>query len=748
MATSGTTPPNPNFPQSTATAPTRLRPYQQRVVDAIGTENAIVKMPTGSGKTLVAAEIIRRGLAKTKSSKPSDKGKKQKALFLVPTCDLVEQQATAIRAWINTARIAQYMGGCSPPSENAYDILVSTPDAFRKLQQRAAPVSPSFAWQNFFIVVFDEVHHVLKDHPYRKLALGIRRVSDSSSSGEDTVGPQVLGLSASLTYAVGETSVRAALTRLSKELNISRMEAPTDAELLNGGYSPQRLGDNVERVFRHEVPEGVVPEQERKPHLMHATFMTRVKGRTATEFAQELWGVVLLLEKVAVEQKDVLWPAFVSPLAKAKLSAWEEFAHSCCESLPKKNALGRVFFRALESWYVALRILVQTWEEDEVLALQWLLSQESCGFSKGAEGGDGAPFGVMDVVKNLYVGQARVGSGSATTVDQLRKVVVVVRARADNDFNRMKLACLREQLQEKQAHFGTDFRAIVFVQQRITSYVVARFVNQACNELRNSAESTMNGAGAAAEVGSRGSGKKNAKKAHLPPLAAGFVTAKDASLTPSIKLSAANTKDTIANFRAGKLNVLVATAVVEEGFDVPEANTVISFDPLKDSVELCQRFGRARRSDSKIVVMAERADRPVTMLDRVREQQEELIGAFDPPGTVVKSAADLEKERAAQKCRERGAAALLSENSGKNGQQSVSSRLNLYVRKTKAELEEKYVTSVENGTGIGCELRYKTVLRDLRVVGHAVRGAGQDAKKEAKRAAAEKLLVELAKECK
>ena len=45
---------------------------------------------------------------------------------------------------------------------------------------------------------------MLKDHPYRKLAHGLRAVIPADS-------PQVLGLSASLTYAVGEAAVQRTL---------------------------------------------------------------------------------------------------------------------------------------------------------------------------------------------------------------------------------------------------------------------------------------------------------------------------------------------------------------------------------------------------------------------------------------------------------------------------------------------------------------------------------------------------------
>jgi len=106
----------------------QLRKYQKDVVDAIGNDNAIIKMPTGSGKTFVAAEFIRRG-------KQCDEGKlkletrRRAALFLVPACDLVAQQKKALKAWIKDCDVAEYMGGISSPTTR-FDVLVSTPQAF------------------------------------------------------------------------------------------------------------------------------------------------------------------------------------------------------------------------------------------------------------------------------------------------------------------------------------------------------------------------------------------------------------------------------------------------------------------------------------------------------------------------------------------------------------------------------------------------------------------------------------------
>lgn len=98
----------------------QLRKYQKDIVDAIGNENAIIKMPTGSGKTFIAAEFIKRHRCE---------GSRRAALFLVPACDLVGQQKRALKDWIGECDVAEYMGGATCPGRS-FDVLVSTPQAF------------------------------------------------------------------------------------------------------------------------------------------------------------------------------------------------------------------------------------------------------------------------------------------------------------------------------------------------------------------------------------------------------------------------------------------------------------------------------------------------------------------------------------------------------------------------------------------------------------------------------------------
>lgn len=104
----------------------------------------------------------------------------------------------------------------------------------------------------------------------------------------------------------------------------------------------------------------------------------------------------------------------------------------------------------------------------------------------------------------------------------------------------------------------------------------------------------------------------------------------------------------VARFRTGEYNVLVATAVGEEGLDLPETDAVILHEPVPSAIRFVQRRGRTgRHSPGRLVVLLTEGTRDEayhwSALRRERKMAENLLALkrvepvrFSPP--VVKPA--------------------------------------------------------------------------------------------------------------
>jgi Fanconi anemia group M protein len=63
-------------------------------------------------------------------------------------------------------------------------------------------------------------------------------------------------------------------------------------------------------------------------------------------------------------------------------------------------------------------------------------------------------------------------------------------------------------------------------------------------------------------------------------------------------------KKIIQEFSEGKINVLCATCIAEEGLDIPEVNIVIFYEPIPSAIRTIQRAGRtARLKKGKIIML-------------------------------------------------------------------------------------------------------------------------------------------------
>lgn len=142
--------------------------YQAEAFQLARRQDLIVVMPTGSGKTMIAAMLI-----------DAFAGPQSLALFACSAAAVVDQQAAYLqrvcRSGINvaTAKGGSTEGPCA---------FVGTAEAvLRRL--------PQFAGNSITVVVLDEAHHAVGDHPYVTLIDAVRK--------HCAYRPRTLGLTAS-----------------------------------------------------------------------------------------------------------------------------------------------------------------------------------------------------------------------------------------------------------------------------------------------------------------------------------------------------------------------------------------------------------------------------------------------------------------------------------------------------------------------------------------------------------------------
>ncbi|MGV8168648.1 MAG: DEAD/DEAH box helicase [Candidatus Nanoarchaeia archaeon] len=137
------------------------RLYQETIFNAAVKENVLVVLPTGLGKTAIAAMLTAYRLEHYPSSK---------ILFLAPTKPLAQQHEKSLRKLLNEKiRISLFTGSVSPEKRkelwNSSDVIVSTPQGFEN-----DVIGRKISLEDVSLLIFDEAHRAAGDYSYVFLA--------------------------------------------------------------------------------------------------------------------------------------------------------------------------------------------------------------------------------------------------------------------------------------------------------------------------------------------------------------------------------------------------------------------------------------------------------------------------------------------------------------------------------------------------------------------------------------------------
>ncbi len=182
----------------------KLREYQEAIISSAINANTLVVLPTGLGKTMIAAMVAAHRLEKFPDSK---------VLFLAPTKPLVVQHKKTFSELLNVEELAVLTGTDSilnrPKTFEKNRIIFATPQTIENDLMRGLTL------KNVSLIIFDEAHRAVGDYSYVYIASEYIKQSANSL---------ILGLTAS------PSSDSEKIKELCGSLFIKQIEAKTEKD--------------------------------------------------------------------------------------------------------------------------------------------------------------------------------------------------------------------------------------------------------------------------------------------------------------------------------------------------------------------------------------------------------------------------------------------------------------------------------------------------------------------------------------
>ncbi|OVA19920.1 Ribonuclease III domain [Macleaya cordata] len=553
----------------------QARKYQLDVLEQAKKKNTIAFLETGTGKTLIAVLLI-----KSICKDLLQQNKKILAIFLVPKVPLVYQQAEVIRESTGY-KVGHY---CGEMGQDFWDarrwqrefeskqVLVMTAQILLNILRHSI-----IKMEAINLLILDECHHAVKKHPYSLV------MSEFYHRTPKEKRPAVFGMTASPVNLKGVSSQEDCaikIRNLESKLDSIVCTIKDRKELEKHVPMPSEVVVEYDKAASlwslHEQIKQIEVAVEEAAHMSSRRSKWQFMGARDAGSKDELRLVYGLSERTESDgAANLIQKLRAINYALGELGQWCAY----------KVALS--FLTALQNDERANYQLDVKFQESYLNKVVTLLQ---CQLSEGAvsdkeakgtdvENDDAQCKDNLDDVEEGELPDSHVVSGGEH-VD-----VIIGAAVADGKVTPKVQSLVKILLKYQHTE---DFRAIVFVERVVAALVLPKVF------------------------------------AELPSLS--FI--KCASLighNNSQEMRTSQMQDTIARFRDGRVTLLVATSVAEEGLDIRQCNVVIRFDLAKTVLAYIQSRGRARKPGSDYILMAERGNLShETFLRNARNSEETL----------------------------------------------------------------------------------------------------------------------------
>lgn len=234
------------------------REYQIELFERAKTQNTIAVLDTGSGKTLIAALLLRHVIDEELERRENG-GDKRIAFFLVDSVALVFQQYAVLKCNLNQ-KMEQFCGdmGCDLWSKELWEkhlnenmVIVCTAEVLFQCLHHSF-----IAMRQINLLIFDEAHHAKRNHAYARI------IKDFYASEPDqSLLPRIFGMTASPVDA--RTNIKKGAAELEALLH-SQIATASNASLLH--YTNKKTHEEI--AHYHPLPPTFESQLFKKVHQL------------------------------------------------------------------------------------------------------------------------------------------------------------------------------------------------------------------------------------------------------------------------------------------------------------------------------------------------------------------------------------------------------------------------------------------------------------------------------------------------